>query len=84
MLAITRDDIRNAAAKNADREDATLWRWFSDLYEDGRIRWCRSARGWLVSVDHKHLATDPDFDTAIRVSRERYLSGGAKGAKSCL
>jgi hypothetical protein len=84
MLAITRDDIRNTAAKNADREDATLWRWFSDLHEDGRIRWCRAARGWLVSVDHKHLATEPDFDTAIRVSRERYFSGERKGAKSRL
>jgi hypothetical protein len=70
--------VRTEAAKIADRDDATLWRWFSELYEDGRIRWCRSARGWLVSVDHRHLATENDFDTAIRKSRERYFSGRLK------
>jgi hypothetical protein len=80
MLAITRDNVRSEAAKLADKEDATLWRWFSGLYEEGRIRWCRSAEGWLVSVDHRHLATEPDFDSAIRVSRERYFSGRLKRA----
>ncbi|GJH25427.1 hypothetical protein [Caballeronia novacaledonica] len=73
--------MRSDAAKLADKEDATLWRWFSELYDEGRIRWCRSAQGWLVSVDHKHLATEPDFDTAIRVSRERYYSGRFKRAE---
>jgi hypothetical protein len=66
MLAIIQDKIRSDAAKQTYKADATLWRWFSDLYEEGRIRWCRSAQGWLVSVDHKHLATEPDFDAAIR------------------
>jgi hypothetical protein len=28
--------------------------------------------GWLVSVDHKHLATEEDFDYAIRVAKQRY------------
>ncbi|MFM0325669.1 hypothetical protein [Caballeronia glebae] len=76
MLAIIQDKTRSDAARQADKEDATLWRWFSDLYEEGRIRWCRSAQGWLVSVDHKHLATEPDFDAAIRVSRERFFNAG--------
>lgn len=80
MLAITRDSVRSEAAKNADRDDATLWRWFSEMYEDGRIRWCRSAQGWLVSVDHRHLATEADFDAAIRIARERYLSGKLRRA----
>ncbi|WP_277352256.1 hypothetical protein [Paraburkholderia aromaticivorans] len=31
MLAITRDNVRSEAAKLADKEDATLWRWFSEL-----------------------------------------------------
>lgn len=74
MLAVTRDNVRSEAAKLADKEDATLWRWFSELYEDGRIRWCRSAQGWLVSVDHRHLATERDFDAAIRAARDRYFA----------
>ncbi|BFG80117.1 hypothetical protein PTKU46_81510 [Paraburkholderia terrae] len=80
MLAITRDNVRSEAAKLADKEDATLWRWFSELYEDGRIRWCRSAQGWLVSVDHRHLATEADFDAAIRVACERHFSGKLRRA----
>jgi hypothetical protein len=74
-LAVTGDNVRSEAAKLADKEDATLWRWFSEMYEDGRIRWCRSAQGWLVSVDHRHLATEADFDAAIRIARERHFSG---------
>ncbi|SAK81297.1 hypothetical protein AWB76_05520 [Caballeronia temeraria] len=80
MLAIIQDTVRRDAAKQADKDDATLWRWFSGLYDEGRIRWCRSAQGWLVSVDHKHLATETDFDAAIRVSRERYFSGKLRRA----
>ena len=80
MLTITRDHVRSEAALLADKEDARVWRWFSELYEEGRIRWCRSAQGWLVSVDHRHLATEADFDAAIRVSRERYFSGRLKRA----
>jgi hypothetical protein len=75
MVAVTRDNIRSEAAKLADREDATLWRWFSEMYEDRRIRWCRAAQGWLVSVDHRHLATEADFDAAIRIARERHFTG---------
>jgi hypothetical protein len=29
---------------------------------------------WLVSMDRKHLATEPDFDAEIRMSRERFFS----------
>jgi hypothetical protein len=70
---MTLSTARSEAAARADKDDARLWRWFSELYEGGRIRWCRSSQGWLVSVDHRHLATDKDFDTAIRISRERYF-----------
>ncbi|WP_082862321.1 hypothetical protein [Caballeronia hypogeia] len=80
MLAITRNDVRSEAAALADQEDARLWRWFSELYDEGRIRWCRSSQGWLVSVDHRHLATESDFDTAIRISRERCYSGRLRRA----
>ncbi|TFE41991.1 hypothetical protein E2553_35820 [Paraburkholderia dipogonis] len=69
------DHVRSRAANLANEDDACLWRWFCVLYEEGRIRWCRSAHGWLVSVDHKHLATEPEFDTAIRTARARFFSG---------
>ena len=72
---------RENATKASNEEYAALWRWFCEFFEEGRVRWCRSAEGWLVSVDHKHLATEPDFDTAIRVSRERYYSGRLKRAE---
>jgi hypothetical protein len=62
---------RTDAAHRANQEDADLWRWFCLAYEEGRIRWCRSHEGWLVSVDHKHLATERDFDAAIRAARAR-------------
>lgn len=70
---------RHDAAMQANQEDAELWRWFAAVYEEGRIRWCRSHSGWLVSVDHKHLATEPDFDTAIRLARVRYNVGERRG-----
>ncbi|USX06779.1 hypothetical protein [Paraburkholderia fungorum] len=79
MPTIQYDHVRSRAARHANEEDASLWRWFCVLYEEGRIRWCRAAQGWLVSVDHKHLATEPDFDTAIRMARERFFSGRRAG-----
>ncbi|MBN3856674.1 hypothetical protein G3N59_25145 [Paraburkholderia sp. Ac-20340] len=72
---------RAEAANSANEADASLWRWFSQAYEEGRIRWCKSPQGWLVSVDHKHLATESDFDSAIRIACTRYFSGQRKGAQ---
>ncbi|MFL9895161.1 MULTISPECIES: hypothetical protein [Paraburkholderia] len=69
---------RFVAAKMANEDDASLWRWFSMLYDDSRIRWCKSPHGWLVSVDHKHLSTEQDFDMAIRMARDRFLSGARR------
>ena len=63
--------VRVAAANAANAYDAAIWRWFSCIYDEGRLRWCRSEAGWLVSVDHKHLATESEFYDAIRVARER-------------
>ncbi|MDR5784665.1 hypothetical protein QCE63_35335 [Caballeronia sp. LZ065] len=60
--------VRREARLRADQEDAVLWRWFSGLFEEGRLRWCRAAGGWLVSVDHRHVATHKDFDAAIRTA----------------
>jgi hypothetical protein len=57
---------RLVASASANQEDADLWRIFSQLYEERRIRWCNSARGWLVSIDNRHLSTESTFDQAIR------------------
>ncbi len=78
MSTAHHEEVRYQAARRANEEDAALWRWFCALYEEGRLRWCRAAQGWLVSVDHKHLSTEQEFDTAIRVARQRYFSGGRR------
>ncbi|WP_396331677.1 hypothetical protein [Burkholderia anthina] len=60
---------RHTAAQAANAVDADIWRWFSTMVEDRRIRWCFAGNAWLVSVDHRHVATDPCFDSAIRVAK---------------
>ncbi|MFM0616079.1 hypothetical protein PQR37_18595 [Paraburkholderia nemoris] len=65
------NNTREQAAHAANTEDAALWRWFCLLFEEGRIRWCKSAAGWLVSVDHKHLSTEQSFDEAIRNAKQQ-------------
>ncbi len=82
MFEARHETVRVEAQRLANAEDASLWRWFSALYDEGRIRWCRSAHGWLVSVDHRHLATETDFDSAIRAARERFFCGRRKGIRS--
>lgn len=82
MSNLILESERSLAANRANQDDASLWRWFCMLYDEGRIRWCRSAQGWLVSVDHKHLSTEADFDTAIRMARTRFMSGGRRASAS--
>lgn len=60
---------RNDAAAQANAEDADVWRWFSSLVEEGRLRWCRANGVWLVTVDHRHRGTDESFDAAIRQAK---------------
>ena len=67
--------VRRAAAASANQEDAAIWRWFSVLFEDRRIRWCLSGTQWLVSVDNKHVATAESFDAAIRSAKSNTESG---------
>jgi hypothetical protein len=74
-MTLDSESERVRAARTANEDDGSLWRWFSLFYEEGRVRWCRSALGWHVSVDHKHLSTERDFDMAIRCARARFLSG---------
>jgi hypothetical protein len=75
MLSVSRDEARTEEGGIAGLDDASLWRWFCMMYGDDRIRWCHCYHGWLVSVDHLHLATESDFASAIRVARDRYHSG---------
>ncbi|WP_082012194.1 hypothetical protein [Burkholderia sp. A9] len=61
--------IRESAANAVNAEDADIWRWFAGLVEERRIRWCLADGSWLVSVDHRHVATEGNFDHAIRAAR---------------
>jgi hypothetical protein len=71
--------VRLNAANTANAEDAGMWRWFSDMVEERRIRWCFAHDSWLVSVDHRHLATDRSFDQAIRVAKLCHQASADKG-----
>ncbi|NIF78050.1 hypothetical protein F3J20_11680 [Paraburkholderia sp. Cy-641] len=66
---------RQEAARIANADDAQLWRWFCELFEEGRLRWCKAAAGWLVSVDHRHLSTEETFYDAVRLAKARFDSG---------
>jgi hypothetical protein len=75
MNSTAANQMRAEAAIIANRDDADLWRWFCLMYGDGRLRWYASGLHWFVCVDHKHLATEADFDAAIRSARHRFESG---------
>jgi hypothetical protein len=62
--------VRFEAAAAANAEDASVWRWFSGLLEERRIRWRYCFSKWLVYVDRTHVATDDSFDRAIRGAKE--------------
>ncbi|MFX1767727.1 MULTISPECIES: hypothetical protein [Paraburkholderia] len=61
--------LQGVASANA--EDASLWRWFSLMVQDSRIRWRLAHGAWLVSVDHRHVATETSFDEAMRAAKAR-------------
>jgi hypothetical protein len=44
-MLVSFSDARRQAVKHADRDDASLWHGSSELYDEGRIRWCRSPHG---------------------------------------
>lgn len=69
-------NARKEAAACANAEDAAVWRWFSNLYDQGLIRWCRTNRGWLISVAHRHVATTATFDEGIREAMARTQDAG--------
>ena len=65
------DLVRLQARATANAEDASVWRWFSLLQQESRIRWVRAHEGWLVSIDHRHVATEATFDEAMRAAKAR-------------
>ena len=72
------NQIRQGAANTANAEDADIWRWFDALVQERRIRWCYAHGSWLVSVDHRHIATDENFDHAVRTARWRSRGANEK------
>ncbi|MEC5405975.1 hypothetical protein VOM14_10440 [Paraburkholderia sp. MPAMCS5] len=64
MDAMQRIRIEAAVVGNAD--DAALWRWFSALLKERRIRWRWCFDNWIVNVDRTHVATESSFDRAGR------------------
>ena len=57
------------AAARANEEDASVWRWFSSLLEERRIRWRYTFDSWVVSVDRVHVASEATFDGAMRAAK---------------
>jgi hypothetical protein len=68
MDAMQRARFDAAAVANA--EDASVWRWFSVLLEERRIRWRYTFDNWVISVDRMRVATEPTFDGAIRAAKD--------------
>ncbi|ALX17268.1 hypothetical protein P350_37440 [Burkholderia cepacia JBK9] len=62
--------VRAEAALAVNADDADVWRWFSSLMDDHRIRWRDTDNKWLVSVDNRHVATEQSFDSAIRSAKD--------------
>ncbi|HKR42900.1 MAG TPA: hypothetical protein VJU59_25010 [Paraburkholderia sp.] len=60
---------RQKAAVAANADDASVWRWLSDLLEERRIKWRYSFDTWIVVVDRRQLAAERSFDCAIRVAK---------------
>ncbi|MEN2473439.1 hypothetical protein [Burkholderia sp. GS2Y] len=61
--------MRLEAAIIANADDASIWRWFSYLLEERRIRWRFQFGNWHVSVDRVTVARAATFDRAIREAK---------------
>jgi hypothetical protein len=68
MDPMQRVRVNAAAAVNA--EDASVWRWFSELLEERRIRWRYMFDRWVVNVDRTRVATERTFYDAIRAAKD--------------
>ncbi|MGF6288807.1 hypothetical protein QFZ98_000640 [Paraburkholderia youngii] len=73
MLVSLYDDIRLQAGQHANREDTSLWRRFSALYQDGRIRWVQIPE-WLTGHAANAKRLVPCHLRTITMSRNPALS----------
>lgn len=62
--------VRADAAAAVNAEDASVWRWFSALLEERRIRWRYMFDSWIVNVDRTCVATERTFYDAIRAAKD--------------
>jgi hypothetical protein len=58
--------VRLRAASAANAVDAGVWRWYSDLMEDDRLKCTKTTQGWAVEIDGVCAVHDRSFDCAIR------------------
>jgi hypothetical protein len=58
--------VRLRAASAANAVDAGVWRWYSDLMEDDRLKCIKMTQGWVVEIDGVCTVHDRSFDCAIR------------------
>lgn len=75
-MSISIESPRVEAANKANRADAEVWRWFCCMYEENRLSWLFSSGKWSVRVDDRPVASDFDFDSAVRAARARSSSRG--------
>ena len=57
------------AANKANSADADVWRRFSGVVDEGRLRWCDAHGFWLLTVDYRHRVTNAPFDVSIREAK---------------
>ena len=74
---------RSEAAAQANADDASVWRWFSALLEERRIRWHYTFDSWIVSVDRTHVASESTFDGAIRAAKYEAEMRGVGQSHAC-
>ncbi|RKT13951.1 hypothetical protein B0G69_7168 [Paraburkholderia sp. RAU2J] len=75
---------RAFGAADANAQDADLWRWFTLLVQDRRLRWCQAQDRWFVSVDNRHVATESSFDQAIRSAKARVQKPDREDRAACV
>lgn len=69
-LAMQLAIARLGAARQANADDAALWRWVADVMEERRLCWRHQDEGWVIEFDGRMLACRPDFDDAMRAAHQ--------------
>ena len=66
------DIVRLSAEATANRDDASLWRWYADLVEDRRIAFTCKANVWTITLDGTSSVSQRSFDSAVREARDSH------------